>query len=84
MGKGGDDDEFVEIFASVERVEPPEVCLDPLRLRFEREKEAVRLESMPIVRDLGIRGGAWLRVGEMGPRSRRVFGCMFYVDVNSL
>jgi hypothetical protein len=55
--------------ASLVRVEEPETCRVLLRLRLEREKEEVRLESMPIVRDLGITD-CW-RVGEIGPRSRR-------------
>lgn len=74
VGSGGEDVEVTESVGSLESVEEAETWRLEM-LRFEREKDDVRLESMPIVRDLGI-NGCW-RVGEIGPRSRRVLGDTF-------
>jgi len=53
-----------------------ELCLLVLELRFEREKEDVKVESMPIVLDFESAGGP----GEIGRRRRFVgAGCMFCV-----
>lgn len=72
-GGNGEGSDNIEV---ADRAEEAEVCLELLRLRFDRDNEDVKLESMPIVRDLGM-CGAWLRLGERGPRSRRVWGCAF-------
>lgn len=79
IGCGGDELEAIEISSEVE---VPEFCreLVRLRLRLEREKEAVKLDSMPIVLDLGIRT-TLLRVGDIGPRSRRALGGTFFKHV---
>jgi hypothetical protein len=72
IGRGGEDVEEMEIVGSAVREEN---CREPLRVRLDREKDEVRLEIMPIVRDLGI--GGWFLEGEIGPRSLRVLGCTF-------
>jgi hypothetical protein len=72
IGRGGEDVEEMEIVGSAVREEK---CRALLRLRLDRENDEVRLESMPIVRDLGI--GGWFLEGDIGPSSRRVLGCTF-------
>jgi hypothetical protein len=47
-----------------------EGCLALVKVTFDRENDDTRLESMPVVRDLGISTGCWLLEGEIGPRSR--------------
>ena len=71
IGRGGEDVEEMEIVGSAVREEN---CRE-LRLILDLEKDEVRLEIMPIVRDLGI--GGWFLEGEIGPRSLRVLGCTF-------
>lgn len=56
MGSGGEDVEEIDMVGSPVRADEEEACRALERLRLEREKDEVRLESMPIVRDLGIGG----------------------------
>lgn len=75
VGSGGEDVEEIEMVGLLVRAEEDEAWRVLARLRLDREKVEVKLESMPIVRDLAI--GGWFREGEIGPSSRSVLGGIF-------
>ena len=56
VGSGGDDVEEIDMVGSPVRADEEEACRALEMLRLEREKDEVRLESMPTVRDLEIEG----------------------------